>query len=233
MAEITDVKGVSDSRADDLQEEGFTTIDDVATASPDALAEVSGIGMSTAEGLIESAQDVIREDTLGEEDEDSEEEEQTQAADDEGTDEPSEEELRELVEEQPEGEISADDVDAEDDEEGSELVEVEPEEPYDVEIALETGSQYDFFYSVMLDVATNRLYVSGPQEELANYVLDSLRGLSGSGVVELELDTSELNALHAAVVKAKTSHQGGGSRAHSTLKEVEGQVKSAREEYVL
>lgn len=58
-AELEDIWGVGASRADDLRDAGFDSVQDVADASTDALTEVSGIGDSTADKMIDSAKDLV------------------------------------------------------------------------------------------------------------------------------------------------------------------------------
>jgi predicted flap endonuclease-1-like 5' DNA nuclease len=57
--ELDDLWGVGASRADELREADFDSVQDVADASTDALTEVSGIGESTAEKMIDSAGDLV------------------------------------------------------------------------------------------------------------------------------------------------------------------------------
>nr|WP_162413215.1 50S ribosomal protein L32e [Haloarcula salina] len=47
-ADLTDISGVGDAKADSLREAGFETVDDVRAADQSALAEVSGIGNALA-----------------------------------------------------------------------------------------------------------------------------------------------------------------------------------------
>lgn len=58
-AELVDIWGVGDARAEDLVEAGFESVRDVAEASTEDLTELSGIGSSTAEKMKESARDLL------------------------------------------------------------------------------------------------------------------------------------------------------------------------------
>lgn len=58
-ASLEDVWGVGASRAEDLRDAGFESVRDVADATTDELSEVSGIGASTAEKMVDSADDLV------------------------------------------------------------------------------------------------------------------------------------------------------------------------------
>lgn len=229
MPDITDVKGVSDARAEDLAEAGYTTVDDLATADFDELTDVSGIGPSTADDLIESAQDVIRENTL--------QDEQTQEDDDyEPTEveEPTEEELRELVEDESEDDPDFEDIDVEDDDDAPEETTIEIEEPYTFTLELETVDEHDYLYHAILSIRIGQIYVNGPQAEVAEQVLDELRELDGTGSIELTLNTAELNALFTGLRQAKVSYQGigDGKKSFMAITDVVEQIQSARDEFL-
>lgn len=234
MPELTDVNGVSDARAEDLRDAGYTTVDDIATADFETLTDVSGIGPSTADDLVESAQDVIRETTL-------QGDEETQDADDEDdyepteVEEPTEDDLRELVEDDTEDGPDFEDMDAEDDEDEPEETTVEIEEPYTVTFQLETQDEYDYLMHAMLSVRLGQVYVSGPQREVSEAVLNAIRPLGGAGEAELTLNTAELNALFTSLRKAKVSYQGigDGQQSFNAISEMLEQVQSVREEFVL
>lgn len=240
--DLPDIKGVSDSRADKLRDAGFVTVDDVATADPDALTEVSGIGNSTADGLIESAQDLIK-DTV-EDDPDDEEE----ADDDEDEVEPiSQDEMDDLVETD-----TGDDEDdkwskgTEDDpwddeaieeeleELEDELEDEEPEEGYPVAIDLKSHDHYDHFYYTLIDLRHGRFNMTASQRRLADQLLDCIRPLNGTGKIELPLSREEMNALHAALTQTTTDYQGRNDMdAFEAVRDVKRQVQAAREEYIL
>ncbi|MEF8785629.1 MAG: 50S ribosomal protein L32e [Haloarculaceae archaeon] len=48
IAELTDISGVGDSKADALADAGYETVDDIRVASQDDLADVDGVGMALA-----------------------------------------------------------------------------------------------------------------------------------------------------------------------------------------
>lgn len=56
--ELVDIWGVGDSRAEDLREIGLETVSDVAGASVEELAEISGVGETTARKMIDSAEEL-------------------------------------------------------------------------------------------------------------------------------------------------------------------------------
>ena len=47
------------ARADTLREMGYETVQDVAEASADDLTEISGVGDSTAQKMIDSAKELV------------------------------------------------------------------------------------------------------------------------------------------------------------------------------
>ena len=57
-ADLEDLDGVGDQRADELREKGYESVADVADADPGGLATVDGITESSAEDLIEQASGV-------------------------------------------------------------------------------------------------------------------------------------------------------------------------------
>ena len=57
---LTDLKGVGAKIAEKLESGGFSSVEDVANASVESLAEVSGIGAKTAEKLYATAQETLR-----------------------------------------------------------------------------------------------------------------------------------------------------------------------------
>jgi predicted flap endonuclease-1-like 5' DNA nuclease len=58
-AELVDIWGVGDSRAESLRELGFESVADVAAASVDELQELSGVGATTAEKMKDSAEELV------------------------------------------------------------------------------------------------------------------------------------------------------------------------------
>jgi len=57
--EIEDLPGVGPSTAEKLREAGFLTVESIATASPQELAETAEIGESTAKKMIKAAREMV------------------------------------------------------------------------------------------------------------------------------------------------------------------------------
>lgn len=230
MTDLTDVTGVSDSRADNLREEGYTSVEDLATADEDELADnVTGVGSSTAPDLIESAQEVLQEQHGVEADDSDEEEEATDNGD------VTIEDLEEVNAEEPENydrERTEEEVTAEDDDPEPEEVDASPE-LYDVTLTLETDEQYDYLIFALLELKVQRVSSSVEQARMADGLLDEFRPLGGAGEVTVRMDADELNTLHSAVTQVATRYQGNNNvDAFDAIKHVENQIQAAREEYL-
>lgn len=57
--DVTEVTGVGPSKVDPLAESGFNTVGELADASTEELAEISGIGEATAEKIIDGAKELV------------------------------------------------------------------------------------------------------------------------------------------------------------------------------
>lgn len=246
MTSLTDITGVSESRAENLREEGFTTVDDVANATESELTVVDGVGDATAPDLIQSARDVLRS-TIEGDDGDAEEEAETNTAGGDAEDEEDAEEFpdidsstggEEVTEEDLEG-LNGDDggpddePDAEDDEGEPEDVDVTPDE-FEVTISLESADEFDYLVYALIDMRLGRVNVTHRQDSIANDLLEEVRPLAGAGEVTLETTEAELNALHALLTQTATAYQGESAvEAFNAIQAVKEQVQTAREEYVL
>lgn len=247
MTELNDIKGVSGSRADNLREEGFTTVDDVANATETALVEVDGIGNATAPDLIQEARDVIRgtvdepepeEETLNTEPGDvgdsteSEEEEFPDLEPTEDDEDVTVEDLEELNGEEPDGDPDSE-VTAQDDTGEPEEVEVTVNEN-EVTLSLDSDEQFDYLIYALLDMRIGRITITHEQDSIAENILGEVRGFGGAGEVTLTLTDSELNALHALLTQTATAYQGESAvEAFNAVRAIKEQVQEAREEYVL
>lgn len=234
MANLTDIKGVSDSRAEDLEDEGFTSVDDVAEADAKDLTEVSGVGEATAYDLIDSAQGVLKEEHLGEEEAEEETEEEREDVDLEDLEEVNEEppegyaegEPEEPDDEEGEGEEEVEDTSAEDEEDAA------PEE-FDVEIEVNSDLQYDFLLKALVDMKLERSSNNQATQNAIQKAIDAVRPLGGEGQFSVTVTANELNRLHAAVQQAETRHQRNRQTdAFEAMREMKDQVNAARSEYV-
>lgn len=229
MTELSDVKGVSDTREENLAEEGYETVEDVAGADVGGLEGVTGVGEATAETLIESAQTLLQEQhgvEGGSEPEPEPEEE---------TGEVSIEELEEINSDEPDGyneprdeeEVTAEDDDPDD----MRVVDTSPD-IFDVEITISEGQQYDYLVSALVQLQTQRISGSNEQAQMAADILDEVRQVSGTGTITLSVDSGEMNTLHSAIKQVTTSYQGRSRTAHRSLNNILEQVQEARREHL-
>jgi len=229
MTELSDVKGVSDTREENLSEEGYETVEDVAAADVGGLEGVTGVGEATAETLIESAQ------TLLQEQHGVEEESEPEPEPEEETGEVSIEELEEINSDEPDGyneprdeeEVTAEDDDPDD----MRVVDTSPD-IFDVEITISEGQQYDYLVSALVQLQTQRISGSNEQAQMAADILDEVRQVSGTGTITLSVDSGEMNTLHSAIKQVTTSYQGRSRTAHRSLNNILEQVQEARREHL-
>ena len=230
MPRLNDVTGVSDTRADNLEDEGYTSVEDLAGADEDELTEVTGVGDATAPDLIDSAQELLQESHGVETEDDTEPETGTDDGDDVGI-----EDLEEINSEEPDGydePREEEDVTAEDDDPEPRDVDTSPE-LFDVELALGSDEQYDYLILALVELKVQRVSATHEQAQMADGLLDEFRPLGGAGTVNVSMDSSELNTLHSAVKQVTTRYQGNNAvDAYDALTNIENQIQAARSEYL-
>jgi len=209
--ELTDITGVGPSRADDLVELGFETVESIAEAEPDALTDLNRVGEDKALEMIVDAQNVL------DEGEESVEEEESITFDEEKDDSTA----NEVTEEEPE--IEEESL-SEDEEEESE--EAGPEE-YEIYFEL-TDEQHEVLITALLDSHTDLMSNNRSRSMACKDVLTKLRGGS-----TMHLTREELNAVHAAMRERRLSYQGNNhiDLMHEAMA-IEEQVAAARQEYL-
>lgn len=74
MVDVTDISGIGATKAETLAEHGFESVEEIATADPDELAEVKGVGENRAleyivgaENLLDEVEEESEEEQSGEE----------------------------------------------------------------------------------------------------------------------------------------------------------------------
>jgi len=234
VAEITDIKGVGPSKAETLAENGYESVEDIAQAEPDELAEVNGVGDDRALEYIVGAEDVLE----------AQEEVEEDYPEDEGDEfdlTPSEvgEELKDDSE-AAESDVSASDdeddpSDAEEDEPAEDEAEpapapVESEDPtYELTVSFASRQEYDSFHAALMRHHENVYTSNQPASDVMERVLDELHGNVES--VSFELTEFELNTLHTSVKRTRTDYQGNNLIDHmEALQAVEEQIDEARHE---
>lgn len=193
MVELQDITGVGASRAEDLQEMGYTSVEDVANANPEDLTELSRVAEDRAIEMVVDAQNLAG----------SEEEPPVEEADstDEGTESGSEtitfdeEELEEEVEELEE-EVPAPDEGTESEEER------EPNRVFELSTDFSPLEKEVSVYA-LLDSYTRLRSRNVARSNACFRVLEKLR--DGASV---ELTEEELNAFHAAIRQQRLEYQG-------------------------
>lgn len=190
MVELQDITGVGASRAEDLQEMGYTSVEDVANANPEDLTELSRVAEDRAIEMVVDAQNLA-----GSEEEPSVEE----AEPDEGTESETitfdEEELEEEVEELEE-EVPAPDEGTESEEER------EPSRVFELSTDFSPLEKEVSVYA-LLDSYTRLRSRNVARSNACFRVLEKLR--DGASV---ELTEEELNAFHAAIRQQRLEYQG-------------------------
>ena len=220
--ELTDITGVGPSRADDLVELGFETVESIAEAEPDALTDLNRVGEDKALEMIVDAQNVL------DEGEESVEEEESITFDEEKDDSTA----NEVTEEEPEIEeesLSEDEEVVEEDLSEDEEEESEEAGPEEYEIYFElTDEQHEVLITALLDSHTDLMSNNRSRSMACKDVLTKLR--DGS---TMHLTREELNAVHAAMRERRLSYQGNNhiDLMHEAMA-IEEQVAAARQEYL-
>lgn len=223
MVNVTDIKGVGPSKAENLEEEGYESVEDIAQADPDNLSEISGISEDRALEYMVSAGDLL-------DAESQDDSEQGEEASDEFDLTPDEvgEELESEEDGLPEVEVVEDDEgDSGESPDESEDAEDEPES-YTVSVDFNTRMQYHTFHAAIMRYHETQYTSNQPKADAMQMVLDGLE--SGDGV-EYEVSEEEFNTLHTAVKQCRTDYQGNNLIDHmDALNEVEEQINDQRRE---
>lgn len=237
MVKLTDLDGVASGRAENLEEAGYESVDDVANGDHEIMGEVVNyLPEDTALSIVVQAQDMLEE----EEDESSESDEMTLDGDASITEEISEaaEETSESLDEE-EDEMDEAMGSEELDELEEEVAEAEPSEETETktsdeivfELTLETPMQYDTLYDCVMDQRATLIRTNRDGVDEFSEVLDIIREASYGETVELSMDEGTLNDLHNAVRKKSVTYKGDNLIEHmNAVNKILAQVNSAREE---
>lgn len=221
MSNITDIKGVGDDLADELRTKEYNTVDSVANADPEELQEVSGVGESTATQLRDDAREVIKNEHVDQQEEgekpdfvdadDSEDEEPPEAED---VDEPQ----------------NLSDT-AESDDSGDAESQSDSDTEYTFDLNVNTEDALDYLTASLVRAKTERSSTNPEGAEVANRVLDELRGLTGTGDFSLTMSEDEINTLHSSLVQQQESYQGRVDGPFNAVKDLREQVDEVRSEH--
>lgn len=211
--ELTDIDGVGDGRADSMAEAGYESVEDVATANADELAEsVNYLPEDTALEVIVAAGDMVDEERNTEDAEsDSEEVEEEDG--------PMPSELAEASEESADEPDDA--ADSDDEPEG--------EESYELVVNLETDEHYDAYMTALFNAYETRVGSNQNALDAISNALDDAR--YNSGEVTHNLTAYELNTLHASVSQQVTTYKGMNMITHmDAMRDLLAQVNEVRNE---
>lgn len=238
MAELTDMDGVAGGRASNLKEAGFESIEDIATAEQEALAEVNYLPEDTALELIVQAQNMVEDSEADESDEPEQsiaeeigdaveevEDEIEEGADD-IIDEAEEtvEDVAETVEETAEDIVEGDTDSDEDD--GPNVVEFS--------LTFDEGLEYDTFFDAVMGQRSNMLQTNRDGVEQFDHALDQMRESTGTGTtIELSMEEGQLNDLHNCVRQTMIAYKGDNLIDHmEALQSVLNDINDVRDEHL-
>lgn len=220
MVELQDITGVGESRADDLVEMGYESVEDVAAADPEDLTELSRVGEDRAIEMVVDAENLAgseeeQPDEGTESDEDTESE--TITFDEEDLDEEVEELEEEFEVEEP------------DDEPVEEAVDEERPEEQTFELSFSLDKfESEILTAALIDAYSTLRSRNVSRSEACFRVLEKLRDST-----TLQVTEEELNALHSAVRQRRLEYQGNNHVDMMNLtRNIEVQISEARDEYL-
>jgi hypothetical protein len=225
MVEVTDIKGVGPSKAENLAENDYESVEDIAQADPDNLSEISGISEDRALEYMVSAGDLL---------DDSEDDEEASGDEFDLTPDEVGEELQDDADDAesddgPEVEVVENDEE-ETAESDSEEPDVEEDPEYEVVVDFDSRMEYHTFHAAIMRYHEKQYTSNQPKADAMQKVLDALE--SGESA-SFELDEQELNTLHTAVKQCRTDYQGNNLINHmDALKGVEAQINDQRRDYL-
>jgi predicted RecB family nuclease len=206
--ELTDIDGVGPARSDSLVEAGYDSVEVLAMADPEEVADDVGVPDDTALEFVVQAQNMIADDDADESDEED-------ADADESDDVPDPSDLAEVAEDSDEEEEEDSDEDA--------------EESYELVVDLETDTHYDAYMTALLNAYETRV---GSNQHALDAITKALSDARyNSGEVTHELTEYELNTLHASVSQQVTEYKGMNMIGHmDAMRDLLAQVNEVRNE---
>jgi predicted flap endonuclease-1-like 5' DNA nuclease len=241
MVELQDLDGVGDSREEYLHEEGYESVEDVASADHEVLGEtVSYLPEDTALELVVQAQNAVEQEDAAVEESQPVTEEVADAVEGvEDTDSTSASEVS-----QSDSERFHDDDDpsvGQDEETSSEVAhndsgDVSDESENDSEISFtltfDEPLEYDTFFDAVMRQREKMLRSNRDGVSTFTHALDQMRGSEGVGAtVELSMDEPELNNLHNCVRQTMVGYKGDNLIDHmDALKTVLSDINDVRSE---
>lgn len=205
MTDFEELDGVGPARSDSIVDAGYESMDELANADHDSLAEEIGVPEDTALEFVVQAQNVV------EDDEDA----SADAEDDSDEADPLPADLAE-PDESGAADSEEDDTD-------------ESDEYYELVVDLDTDLHYDVYMDALLNAYERRYGSHQPKIDATAKVLDDAR--YNSGEVSHELTEYELNNLHAAVTQQEKDYKGNNMIDHmDAMLDIVDQVNEVRNE---
>jgi len=213
--DLTDLDGVGPARSESLAEAGYASVEAVAEADPDVLADDADVPDDTALDFVVQAQNLVEGDASEDAEDDAEESEESDG--------PLPGELAQ------EDSVDTDADESEDEAEAEESDEVEEEPVYELTVNLRTDTHYDAYMTALLNAYERRSGSHQPTLDAIATVLDDAR--YNNGEVTHELTAFELNSMHAAVSQQVTDYKGQNMIDHmDAMRDLLEQVNEVREE---
>lgn len=219
MADLTDITGIGPTKAETLVEEGFESIEDIADAETDELAEIKGITEDRALEFKVEASDMIAD--VEPVDEGDGEDFDLKPADvgEELEDEEVEEEVEEVEEMEEE---------VEEEEDSTEDPQLDP--AYTVNVDFDEPVHFHTFHAAIMRHYENVYQSHQPAADAMEKLINKL---TSPDSIEVELDEYELNTLHTAVKQARMDYQGDNLIEYmEALQDIEDQIDEQRREYL-
>lgn len=228
MVELTELNGVAEGRAENLEEAGYEEAEDLVGADAEAVAEeVSYLPEDTALELIVQAQDLVEDES-----------------DDESDSSPDVEDDTITNEESPvtESDATDDDSDEEDDSVAAEQVAVdtEPNEANSEEVqtieftlTFDEPLEYETLFDAALEERANYYRTNRTGVEAYEHALQQLRNATPEDEVEFEFTPDQLNDLHNSVRNRSIEYKGDNLIDHmDAMKRVLNQIDEVRSEHL-
>lgn len=202
---LTDLDGVGPARSDSLVEAGYESVDAIANADPEELAEAADVPEDTALDFVVQSQNLIESEEVEEEVEEAEEEETLEPKD--------------LA--QPEEEKEASE---EDEEEPVETI----SEVIELTVNLDSDIHYDAYMTALLNGYERRVNSNQQALDAIAKCLNDAR--YNTGEVTHDLTPFELNTMHAAVTQQQNDYKGQNMIDHmDAMRDIVSQVNEVRD----
>jgi len=238
MVELQDLDGVGDSREENLKEEGYESVEDVASADHEVLGEtVSYLPQDTALELVVQAQNAVEQEDASVEESQPVTEEVAEAVEEtESTEDTDSTSGSEVSQSDSERSHNEDDPSVgQDDEASSEVSENDvSDSAINFTLTFDEPLEYDTFFDAVMRQREKMLRSNRDGVGTFSHALDQMRASEGVGAtVELSMNESELNNLHNCVRQTMVGYKGDNLIDHmDALKAVLSDINDVRDEHL-